>query len=86
MRMARLSKAKELEELLKGKINPEIVAFGQALAEAMQKLPEGQYRIEVAVDGQIETRLSVREESYEYELVLIYPGKWMLAGHPNVYI
>lgn len=87
--MAKSSNLQTLEEELKGLLNneidPELIAFGQALAESMQKLPmERHYRIEVELEGPQGVRLFIGRPGLEYELMLIHDGRWVLMGTPQI--
>lgn len=70
------------ETHLKNKLDPNILALGQALAEELQKIPsDTKARLSIEIDKVIDTyiRMGVESNGYEVELMLTPDGQWRLT-------
>lgn len=80
---------KEYERLVRGEINPELVAFGQALAEEVVKVkltPGHRLIIEVEFEERLEVKMTLEQPNLVAELWLDYKGEWKLIGAPHIVI
>jgi hypothetical protein len=72
-------------------VTPELIAFGQSLAEAVGDLPKGNYSITVRSEGplrplEIDLQVSDPVEGMEIDLTLVYTGEWhLVSARPNYF-